>query len=127
MPRARPRRLTHYQWKLDERRSITLDSSGGGTVTLAPGGAREKWVVNFITVNTTNVPALSVNVPQVVVYRAAAVPGNQLGGTFNALLDTTTDTFQLNMNEPMVFVFSQGDPGSIGNIHIEGTRHVWGN
>lgn len=119
-------RLRHYQWKLDERRSVVLDANGAGILTLSPGGAREKWVVSFITVNTTNIPAQSVNVPSLVIYRSAAVPGNQLGGTFNAILDTTTDVFELAMNEPIVFAFSLGDPGSIGNVHIEGTRHVWG-
>lgn len=126
MVTRRRTRLRHYQWKLDERRSVTLDASGNGTITIAPGGARERWEINLITVNTTNVPALSTNVPSLVIYRAAAIPGNQLGGTFNALLDTNTDEFLLNMNEGMVFVFSLGDVGSLGTVHIEGVRHVWG-
>jgi hypothetical protein len=119
-------RLKHYQWKLDERQTVTLDSNGAGTMSIVPGGAREKWVVNFMTVSTANVPPNSANVPQMIVYRQAAVPGNQLAGTFSALLDTTTDTFVLNMNEGLVFVVSAGDVSSVVTVHIEGVRHVWG-
>lgn len=120
-------RLRHYQWKLDERTQATLNAQGGATMMLSPGGAREKWVVNFQTVSTANVPTNSTNVPQMIVYRQAAIPGNQLGGTFSALLDSNTDTFVLNMNEGLVFVVSGGDSGSIVTVHIEGIRHVWGN
>lgn len=119
-------RLTHFQWKLDERTSMTLNSGGSGQALLAPGGAREKWVINFMTVSTTNVPANSPNVPQMIVYRGSPVPGNQLGGTFSALLDTNTDTFLMNMNEGLYFIVTLGDVGSIVTVHIEGIRHVWG-
>jgi hypothetical protein len=61
-----------------------------------------------------------------IMYRSCAVPGNQLGGTFAATMDSdSADTYILNMNEPIVFVFTGGDPGSVGNIHIEGIRYVW--
>lgn len=119
-------RLTHFQWKLDERKSMTLDSSGSAQGLLAPGGAREKWVINFMTVSTANTIANSPNVPQMIVYRQAPIPGNQLGGTFSALLDTNTDTFLLNMNEGLYFVVTVGDVGSVVTVHIEGIRHVWG-
>ena len=120
-------KLKHYQWKLDERQSVTLDATGAGTMSIVPGGAREKWVVNFMTVSAANVPIASTNVPQMIVYRQAAVPGNQLAGTFSALLDTTTDTFVLNMNEGLVFAVTAGDLNTVITVHIEGIRHVWGN
>jgi hypothetical protein len=119
--------IKHYQWKLDERSSVVFDANGGGTVTFAPGGAREKWVINFITTVVTNVVPASNLVPQLILYRSAAIPGNQLGGTFSAFQDTSTVVYELNMNEPIVCVFSGGDPDSIGTVHIEGVRHVWGN
>lgn len=125
-PRIRPG-IKHYQWKLDERASVVFDANGGGTVTFAPGGAREKWVINFITTVVTNVVPASNLVPQLILYRSAAIPGNQLGGTFSAFQDTSTVVYELNMNEPIVCVFSGGDPASIGTVHIEGIRHVWGN
>lgn len=123
----RTRKLKHYQWKLDETARVTLDINGSGIVQLSPGGARERWVINFITVNTNGIPNNSINVPQLLMYRSAAVPGNQLGGTTNALLDTTTDVFELNMNEPIVFVISGGELNAVTTVHIEGIRHVWGN
>jgi len=103
-----------------------LDATGAGQAQLNPQGARERWTVNFIGVNMTNTIPASLLVPTMIVYRAAAVPGNQLGGTFSALLDNdSTDMYVLNMSEGMVFVFSGGDPASIGNVHIEGIRYVW--
>lgn len=125
--RRRRIKLRHYQWKLDETGRVTLNVNGDGVIQLSPGGARERWVINFITVNTTGIPVNSINVPQLLMYRGSAVPGNQLGGTTNALLDTTTDVFELNMNEPIVFVISGGELGAVTTVHIEGVRHVWGN
>lgn len=119
-------RTRHYQWKLDERITLVLDANGRAEGQLAPGGARERWVVTSINVTATNVPAASVNVPQLIIYRSSAIPGNELGGTFNALMDSSTDYYELNMNEPLVFQASQGDVDSILHIHIEGVRHVWG-
>jgi hypothetical protein len=106
--------------------TVTLDANGYATTQLAPGGAREKWTINFIAVNTTSPISNSVNVPQMIMYRSAAVPGNQLGGTYSANLDTdSADLYKLNMNEPVVFVWSGGDPASVGTVHIEGFRSVW--
>jgi hypothetical protein len=115
-----------YQWKLDLTANVTLDATGGATTQLSPGGAREKWTVNFVAVNTTSPIPNSTNVPTMIMYRSAAVAGNQLGGTFSANMDTdSTDVYALNMNEPIVFVWTGGDPGAVGKVHIEGIRYVW--
>ncbi len=127
MRRRRLNKLTHYRWKLDETARVALNVNGDGVVQLSPGGARERWTINFITVSTSGIPNTSINVPTMIMYRASAVPGNQLGGTTNALLDTTTDVFELNMNEPIVFVITGGLVGAVTTVHIEGIRHVWGN
>lgn len=119
-------KVREYQWKLDMTANVTLDATGAATTQLSPGGAREKWTVNFVAVNTTAASPNSTNVPTMIMYRSAAVPGNQLGGTFSANMDTdSTDTYALNMNEPIVFVWTGGDPGALGKVHIEGIRHVW--
>lgn len=113
-----------YVWKLDERGTCIFDTNGTGTVTLAPGGARERWEIHFTAVSATVLTPT--NVPIMVMYRSSAVPGNQLGGTSSAISDANTDPIPLNMNEPIVYVFSGGDPGAVGTIHIEGLRYVWG-
>jgi len=119
-------RVRMYQWKLDERAQVTLDANGSGQVQLSPQGAREKWTITFVASTMTNTIPASQNVAQMVLYRSAPVPGNQLAGTYDASLDADSQsTYVLNMSEPVVFVFSGGDPGSIGHIHIEGTRFVW--
>ena len=124
--RAQRPRIKHYQWKLDERLNLTLDVNGAASGQLAPGGARERWVITMVNVRTTNIPALSTEVPQLIMFRSSAVPGNELGGTFNALIDASVDHYELNMNEPIVFEITEGDEDSIVHIHIEGIRHVWG-
>lgn len=119
-------KVKQYQWKLDERATVTLDSSGAGSVQLSPQGARERWTINFVAVTMTNTIPSSINVAQMVIYRSAAVPGNQLAGTYDASLDADSQSvYNLNMSEPVVFVFSGGDPASVGHIHIEGIRYVW--
>lgn len=112
-----------YTWKLDERGSIVFDGNGRGVITLAPGGARERWKIEFVAVNATQLGTLAI--PTMIMYRSAAVLGNQLSGTYVATLDSSTDTYLLNMNEPVVFEFTGGDPGAVGSVHIEGLRYVW--
>lgn len=119
-------RTHQYQWKLDETAVVVLDSNGAATTQLSPGGAREKWTINFIAVNVQSPIPNSILVPTMIMYRSCAVPGNQLGGTFAATMDSdSTDTYVLNMNEPIVFAFTGGDPASTGSVHIEGIRYVW--
>jgi hypothetical protein len=124
--RVRIPKVQAYQWKLDLTANVTLDATGAATTQLSPAGAREKWSVNFVAVNTVSPIPNSIKVPTMIMYRSAAVPGNQLGGTFSANMDTdSTDTYNLNMNEPIVFQWTNGDPGSAGKVHIEGIRYVW--
>lgn len=119
-------KVHEYQWKLDQTATVTLSATGAASTQLSPPGAREKWTVNFVAVNTTTTILNSTNVPTMIMYRSAAVPGNQLGGTFSANMDTdSSDVYVLNMNEPIVFVWSGGDPGAVGQVHIEGIRYVW--
>lgn len=120
----RPQPAAKWIWKLDESGTCTYDSNGNGTITLAPGGAKERWVIHFTAVSSTQLTTN--NIPSMVMYRGSAVPGNQLGGTFSALADSDTDEILLNMNEGVVYVFSKGDPGAQGSVHIEGVRYVWG-
>lgn len=118
-------KVHQYQWKLDESAVVQLDANGSGQTQLAPGGAREKWTINFVAVNCSQLPDSSF-VPTLIMYRASAVNGNQLGGTFAATMDAdSSSVYNLNMNEPVVFVFTGGDPFAIANIHIEGIRYVW--
>lgn len=125
-PSRKQSRVRMYQWKLDETARVTLDASGNGTVQLSPQGARERWTIDFVASTVTNTVPNSQLVAQMVLYRSSATPGNQLAGTYNASLDADSQSqYVLNMSEPVVFVFSGGDPGSIGNVHIEGTRYVW--
>lgn len=112
-----------YVWKLDERGNVTFDSNGAGTVTLSPGGARERWEIHFVAVSATTLT--NTKVPSMIMYRSCAIPGNQLGGTLSAISDASTDPIMLNMNEPILFAFSAGDTGAVGSIHIEGLRFVW--
>lgn len=121
-------RAKQYTYQLDETINVTLDADGNGQGQLAPNTAREKWTVNFVSVSTTQTIDNSPNNPSMITYRSSPVPGNQLAGTFTALLDTDSQsTYSLNINEGLVFVWSGGDPGAVGTVHIEGTRNVWEN
>jgi hypothetical protein len=123
---SRSQRTKQYQWKLDQTGSVTLDANGNGQFQLAPGGAREKWTINYVSVTMTNTIPNSVKVAQMVMYRSSAQPGNQLSGTSFANMDADSQSvYAFNMGEPAVFLFSGGDPGSIGTVHIEGIRYVW--
>lgn len=115
--------MTKFTWALREQGFVTLDGNGNGQFSLIPGGAREKWTVTLIS---TYCPLTTTANPQLVIYRAAIMPGNQLGGTYTGSLDTdSTDTWVLAMNEGLYFVYTGGPPGAQATCRIEGTREVW--
>lgn len=119
------RRVNKYTWKLDETRSVTYDGNGTGSITITPGGARERWEIHFVSVSSTT--AVNSNkVPEMREHRGS-VNGPQIGGTYSATADSNTDPILLQMNEGIAFVFRNGDPGAVGTVHIEGLRLVWGN
>ena len=123
MYRYTNKRPHKYVWALNETGSTVLDGAGNGSFQIVPGGARERWMVTLIN---TFVQELTIDVPTLRVYRGSPMPAYQLGGTFTGNLDTnSTDTFLLNMNEGMWFVYTGGPPGALATIRIEGTRYVW--
>jgi len=112
-----------YVWALYERNSVQLDSNGAGTIRFSPGGARERWLINLVAVNCTQLTTLKT--PTMLTYRGAPVAPYQIGGTYSAVLDSNTDPTLMNMNEDFYCVFSGGDAGAIGTVRLEGSRYVW--
>jgi hypothetical protein len=91
---------------------------------MAPGGARERWEIHFVSVASTTIdPA---KIPQMIM-RRGSINGPQIGGTYSATTDSNTDPILLNMNEAIAFTFTGGDTGAVGTVHIEGLQYVWGN
>lgn len=119
----RRRRPIKFTWALNEQQSVTLNAAGTGTISLIPGGARERWLVTLIN---TSAVLTTLTVPILRVYRGNAMPANQLGGTYTGNLDTnSTDQWLLNMNEGLVFQYTNGAVGDVATIRIEGTKYVW--
>lgn len=119
------RQATQYTWALYENRQATFDASGNATIIMFPGTGRERWVISLINISATSI-VNSTLVPIMTMYRSAPVAAYRLGGSYNGLGDTnSSDTILLNMNEPIYFVWTGGDPGETCTVRVEGTRYVW--
>lgn len=100
--------------------SVTLNASGTGTVTLAPGmGLR--WALTVAAVSTST----SVKVPQCNIYMGGSpTPDNLVDGTFSGNLDSTgrVDGLPLMNGQKVMAVWTGGDVGAKATLSITGTE-----
>ena len=109
--------MTVGNYRLDVSRTVTFDSSGGGTDYVKPNGARESWQISYISVSSTSVDS----VPTIRFYRGSVIPSNFVTGTFSGTLDVDSiPNIELRTGEPLIGVWEGGDVGSTGTFHVEG-------
>lgn len=101
--------------RLTVSRSVTLDATGGGLITLGPDKYGERWQISrFVTSGTG---ALN---PTLEIYRGA--PGSRLmDQTVRGNSDVSeTDSFELLWGETISALYSLGSSGAIMILYLEG-------
>jgi hypothetical protein len=100
--------------------NTTLDASGNGQVTFAIDNTNQRWIIDAVTVQTSQAPA-STPVPQALVYRNAVTPQALEGGTYNGNFDTASGRVILYEGDTIYVTWSGGIPGSTATAIIHGT------
>ena len=105
----------------DAGKTVTLDGSGGGRVTLGPVPVGWIWEVERLAVEiaggvTGNIGA------EARVYRGAEVTSRLIDGTVRAGLDISELSTPLTLQPPdsLLFVFSGGTAGAVATAAASG-------
>jgi hypothetical protein len=107
---------------LDTYKSVTLNASGNGTVTLAPDSFRT-WIVETINVRTSQGPTQT-PIPQVTVYLGSEGDGQILAQTWNGSRSTATGSTRVQPSQPLIIKWENGRPGSTATASIFGTMEM---
>jgi len=108
---------------LNASAQVTLDGSGNGTASVGPTAQGEVWHAGFVA----GVHASSnTNEATCRLYCGGGVsPQYYVGGTtFGSTGDSSSDTPQMQVGQQVFAVWTNGDPGAIAYLSINGTRSV---
>lgn len=99
---------------------VTLDGTGAGTVELAIDNTNQRWLVDYVTVQT-NQAAGATPVPRCLTYQNVVSQQGFIGGTNNGAMDTAQGRIVMYPDDVVKFVWSGGIPGSVATATISGT------
>ena len=97
--------------------SATFDENGRAVAQLGPSTFGIRWTIKRMSTSTTSGAE-----SQLVVYRNAEQASARIDGTYTANQNTSETEIALQTLEKLVFVWTQGDPGSVATIVLEGTQ-----
>lgn len=104
--------------RLDVPLSVTLDSSGAGTVTVSvPWG--QEWTVTAITTSTDQA-ATTLPYPVCKVYRGGVSPSNLIAATYSGQLDTARGNERFLPGEVLTVQWTGGVAGVRATTNIIG-------
>lgn len=110
-------------YPLNESDNVTLDGSGNGTTSLGPN-VGEEWTVSNVAIRTSTATVSAAAVPSCEVFVGAA-PLSQflVDGTFSGNLNSTdaAASSSLTAGNKVWAKWSNGDPGSVATLSINGT------
>jgi hypothetical protein len=111
---------------LNETGSVTLDSSGDGTVQLGPAGPAEHW---FPTGASVKASSNTAEASCKIFIGAAVADQNYVDGTLSGSTGDSTDAVAgyevARTRDPYIFaVWAGGDAGAQATLQIIGTKTV---
>ena len=107
---------------LDTYKTVVLNGSGAGTVTLAPDSFRT-WRIQTINVRTSQAPTQT-PIPQCTIYLGSQGDGQILAQTWNGSRATATGDTLVQPSQPLIVRWENGVPGTSATVSIYGTMEM---
>lgn len=114
---------------LDQSNVVIFNAQGNGTTQIGPVNQRESWQPTQVAVKTNQAPGAIVNEAQCKIYAGPDtsdpyfVGGTLSGSTGDSAGNITTT---VNCGEYVFAVWTGGDPGAQGRLHVTGTKQLAG-
>lgn len=101
--------------------SVTLNSSGGGQVSIGPNAGPSNWNITKVVVST-NRPG-SPPIPTFYMYVDSS-PNNKLDVTYDGSFDSTDTSIDITRGQHLVGVWAAGQVGDIATMAVYGVKTV---
>lgn len=114
---------------LDQSAVVTLNGAGNGTAQLGPLNQRESWQPVTVAVKTNQAPGAIVNEAQCKVYAGPDTSDSYfVGGTLSGSTGDSAGNLSATVNagEYIFAVWTGGDAGAQGRVHVTGTKQLAG-
>lgn len=106
---------------LEEIGRVVLNASGGGSVTLRPSNAHERWVITSTVVRTTpNTGAQSACTT--FVGAGGVVGGTAVDTTYTGNNDSSDTRIEINTGSVFTAVWTGGNPVALASVTVTGER-----
>jgi hypothetical protein len=112
--------VTETSGELHRGGSVTLDASGGGTISLVTDNAWQRWEIDQVIIST-NQAATAIPVPTAEVFVNSVMSRvNSKGATSSGNQDIRNGMVRVGRCDVLNIVFAGGIPGTVGSVVIEG-------
>lgn len=101
-------------------KSVVLNASGTGTVTIGPTYYGEQWHVTNLVVTVSSATLR----PMAKVYLGPAVASNQQDSTFSGDNDSSDTVYDLFASQVLTIVWTGGDVGATATATVAGQKTV---
>jgi hypothetical protein len=105
------------------RKSVTLDGSGNGSVSFDVRSSNQRYVVGFITVST-NQASTTAPYPTATVYEGPQQAGMADGATWTGNQDVFRGRFVMDAGTDLTVAFTGGVAGSVATVVVEGVNEL---
>lgn len=105
------------------RKSVTLDGSGNGSVTFDVRSSNQRYVVGFITVSTNQNPTVA-PYPTATIYEGPQQAGMADGATWTGNQDVFRGRFVMDAGTDLTVGFTGGVAGSVATVVVEGVNEL---
>jgi len=107
--------------ELYKQYSVTLDSTGAGTISaIGPVNHGERWVIQA---TQTAIPASVAQARLQIFWQGLTA---MVEGTYSANMDNTNTVFELMAGQKLNYVFAGGDAAVIATITLRGKLYLAG-
>ena len=106
------------------RKSVTLDGSGNGSVTFDVRSSNQRYVIEFVLVST-NQAVTQTPYPTATLYEGPQQAGMADGASWTGNQDVFRGRFLIDACTDLTVVFTGGVVGSVATAVIQGTNELW--
>ena len=130
MSRGVPVQIVSGPWRnvgtYRNRKSVTLDASGNGSVTFDVRSSNQRYVITDIVVST-NQAVTQTPYPTATIYEGPApvAAGLADGASWTGNQDVFRGRFLIDAGTDLTVAFTGGVVGSVATAVIQGTNELW--
>ena len=109
---------------LNAGKSVTLDATGAGTLTLGPQDQRgtQTWTIDGLLWSSTAARIGKTPIPRIQIYQDVVSPGNLQAQSYDGSFGSASGSLVLQQGSVLVAVWTGGQAGDVLSLTVTGTK-----